>query len=81
MLALSPPEAAGQLSGLDAGLTRCTAMDLDSMNVGALLGLLDLDSMNVGASETGRSWRLTGSCGGGLPAGAGLVGAYRHQPT
>ena len=23
----------------------------------------------------------TGSCGGGLPAGASLVGAYRHQRT
>ena len=27
------------------------------------------------SSETGRSWRWTGSCGGGLQAGASLVGA------
>ena len=34
------------------------------------------------SSETGRIWRWTGSCGGGLPAGASLVGAhYRHHPT
>ena len=45
----------------------------------------DLNTLGPGyrwtSSETGRSWRSTGSCGGGLPAGASLVGAYRHQPT
>ena len=33
--------------------------------------------LQLASSETGRSWRWTGICGGGLPVGASLVGAYR----
>ena len=58
------------------GRPHYTRKDGAMQTLSALGPRLQLDLL-----RTGRNWRWTVSCGGGLPADASLVGAYRHQST